>query len=106
MSQSLGPPIPSHYRSKQAYLASLPPWRRLLAKLNWHPVVEKKVRQYELRKESEQLRNENERLRNEDALLRKEDARLNELDARIASLLYGSNTSSAPTPAPADDSPI
>ncbi len=99
MSPSLGPPIPSHYCSKQAYLATLPRWRRLLARLNWHPVVEKKVRQYELRKESEQIRREIEQLR-------KEDARLNELDARIASLWRSSSSSSTPAPESADDSPI
>ena len=31
----------SHYRSKQEFLSSLPPWRTLLAKLNWHPTIEK-----------------------------------------------------------------
>jgi hypothetical protein len=39
--------LPSTYRSKQAFLSSLPPWRRLLARLNWHPTVELKVQRYE-----------------------------------------------------------
>ena len=39
-------PLPSTYRSKQEFLASLPPWRRLLQKLNWHPTVELKVQRY------------------------------------------------------------
>ena len=41
-------PLPSIYRSKQEFLASLPPWRRLLQKLNWHPTIDTSVRQYEL----------------------------------------------------------
>ena len=62
-------PLPSTYRSKQESLASLPPWRRLLQKLNWHPTIDKKVQRYELeqrmlldRKETERLKKENARL--------------------------------------------
>ena len=62
-------PLPSIYRSKQEFLASLPPWRRLLQKLNWHPTIDKKVQRYELeqrmlldRKETERLKKENARL--------------------------------------------
>jgi len=33
-------PLPSIYRSKQEFLASLPPWRRLLQRLNWRPIIE------------------------------------------------------------------
>jgi len=39
-------PLPSTYRSKQEFLASLPPWRQLLQKLNWHPTVDLKVQRY------------------------------------------------------------
>ena len=55
-------PLPSTCRSKQEFLASLPPWRRLLQKLNWHPTVELKVQRYALEKETEQLKSENARL--------------------------------------------
>jgi len=41
-------PLPSIYRSKQEFLASLPRWRRLLQKLNWHPTIDKKVQRYAL----------------------------------------------------------
>ncbi len=43
------------YRSKQEFLASLPTWRRLLQKLNWHPSVELKVQRYALQHETEQV---------------------------------------------------
>jgi hypothetical protein len=76
-------PLPSTYRSKQDFLASLPPWRRLLQKLNWHPTIDKGVRQYALeqrilqeRKAIEQLRSETERLKNENARLAASNARL------------------------------
>ncbi len=39
-------PLPSIYRSKQEFLASLPRWRRLLHKLNWRPTVDLKVQRY------------------------------------------------------------
>jgi predicted nuclease with TOPRIM domain len=117
-------PLPSIYRSKQEFLASLPPWRRLLQKLNWHPTVELKVQRYELeqrmlqmRKEDERLKKEDERLkkqdelrrkvdelrrkedelrRNEDERLRKLDERFDELNAKLSAILSSSDTSSTP----------
>ena len=104
--------LPSHYRSKQEFLASLPPWRRLLSNLNWHPTIDKKVERYaieqrmlRLEKEDEQLRKEDEQLRKEDERLAKLDRRMSELDAKIAALWPSSTTSSHQTPPPKGDSP-
>ncbi|MCS5704723.1 hypothetical protein NZK27_00815 [Synechococcus sp. FGCU-3] len=55
-------PLPSIYRSKQEFLASLPPWRRLLQKLNWHPTIDTSVRQYELEQRMLRLAQINSRL--------------------------------------------
>ncbi|MCP9881037.1 hypothetical protein KBY65_00885 [Cyanobium sp. Alchichica 3B3-8F6] len=82
-------PLPSTYRSKQAFLASLPPWRRLLQKLNWHPTVELKVQRYELEQRMRQMRKEDERLK-------KEDERLDELSSKLSAILSSSDTSSTP----------
>jgi hypothetical protein len=93
-------PLPSIYRSKQAFLASLPPWRRLLQKLNWRPTIDTCVQIYAieqelaqmrkqdelLQKEDEQLRKEDERMRKEDEQRQQEDERLRKLDARLAEL--------------------
>jgi len=112
MTTSPESPLPYHYRSKEAFLASLPPWRRLLANLNWHPTVDKKVERYaiqqrtkltkiaieQIKNETERLRSENEQLRNERAQLRKEDERLAEIDARIDALWSSLNSSSTPAP--------
>ena len=126
MSTSLESPLPSHYRSKQEFLASLPPWRRLLAKLNWHPPIEKKVASYaseqrakqlrletekikldtekikidteKIKIEIEQIRNETEQLRSENERLRREDEQLAELDARIAALWPSSSANATPVP--------
>jgi hypothetical protein len=54
--------LPSIYRSKQEFLASLPPWRRLLQKLNWRPTVVLKVQRYELQQRMLQDEKETERL--------------------------------------------
>ena len=130
MSTSLDSPLPSSYRSRQDFLASLPPWRRLLSKLNWHPTVELKVQQYELEKRLQQLRSETEQMEKEEqqrriaheqrmqqiaseteqiasetGQLRKENARESELNAKIAALWPSSTFSSAQAPPPEHGSP-
>ena len=69
-------PLPSIYRSKQEFLASLPPWRRLLQKLNWHPTIDKGVRQYELEQRLLQEEKAIEQLKKENARLAASNARL------------------------------
>jgi hypothetical protein len=91
-------PLPSIYRSKQEFLASLPPWRRLLQTLNWRPTIEKGVRQYELEQRILQERKAIEQLKKETAQLKKENARLAELDSKLDALLSSSGTSSTPAP--------
>ena len=88
-------PLPSIYRSKQEFLASLPPWRRLLQKLNWHPTVDLKVRRYAIEQRLLQMRKE-------DELRQKEDARLAELDARLSAIVSNSSTCSNQPPATPD----
>ena len=88
-------PLPSIYRSKQEFLASLPPWRRLLQKLNWHPTVDLKVRRYAIEQRLLQMRKEDERMR-------KLDARLAELDARLSAIVSNSSTCSNQPPATPD----
>ena len=112
MSTSLESPLPSHYRSKQEFLAFLPPWRRLLSRLNWHPTIDKKVEQYRLEQraiEFEQRRIAHEQrmqqLENEIEQLRSENAREAELNARIAALWPSLSSSSAQAPPPEHDSP-
>ena len=75
-------PLPSIYRSKQDFLASLPSWRRLLQKLNWRPTIDKRVRQYAIEQRLLQMQ--------------KEDERLAELDAKLRAILHSSATSSTP----------
>ena len=104
-------PLPSIYRSKQAFLASLPPWRRLLQKLNWRPTIDTCVQIYaieqelaQMRKQDELLKNEDERRKKEDERMRKLDARLAELDARFDAIVSRSCSNSTPPP-PTPDKP-
>ena len=55
-------PLPSTYRSKQEFLASLPPWRRLLQKLNWHPTIDVDVERYAIEQRLQRLESENAQL--------------------------------------------
>ena len=75
-------PLPSTYRSKQEFLASLPPWRRLLQKLNWHPTIDVDVERYAIEQRLQRLE--------------KEDERLAELNAKLSAILFSSDTSSIP----------
>ena len=70
-------PLPSIYRSKQEFLASLPPWRRLLQKLNWHPTIDVNVERYAIEQEIKQL---------------------DEINAKLSAILSSSGTSSTPPP--------
>ena len=91
-------PLPSIYRSKQEFLASLPPWRRLLQKLNWHPTVDLKVRRYAIEQRLLQMRKDDELRQKEDERMRKLDERFAELDARLSAIVSSSYTNSNPLP--------
>jgi hypothetical protein len=88
-------PLPSIYRSKQEFLASLPPWRRLLQKLNWHPTIDKKVRRYELQQRMLQDEKETERLK-------QENARLAQINSRLARFEREHLSGSIPPPSTGD----
>ena len=122
-------PLPSISRSE--FLSSLPRWRRWLAMLNWHPVVDYEIREIEfeqrriaheqrmrqLENEAKQRQSEFEQreiaheqrmqqLENEIVQLRNENAREAELNARIAALWPSSTSSSTQqTPPPEPGSP-
>ena len=83
--------------SKEEFLSSLPPWRRFLARLNWHPVVEYEIRAIEF----ERRKTEHEKRMKQ---LESEIAREKELNARLAALWPSSNTPSSPVPTPGDGS--
>lgn len=72
--------LPDIYRSREAFFASLPAWRRFLAKLNWHPIIDLMVERYA---------REQEQARRQDRLAKAEsspdgDALLAELNAELS----------------------
>jgi hypothetical protein len=71
--------------SRSEWVSTLPPWRRLLATLNWRPVYDIEQRTRQLRSEAEQLREENRRLA--------------ELESRMDALLLSADSSSQTPPA-------
>ncbi|MFM7086355.1 MAG: hypothetical protein ACKOXO_05110 [Cyanobium sp.] len=87
--------------SRSEYLSTLPPWRRLLAILNWRPAYEYELRAIERKRrlqqlesdrireklESERQRIEYERrLRESDRRLRESEKRLRQIESEIAQL--------------------
>ena len=71
--------------SRSEWVSTLPPWRRLLATLNWRPV-------YDIEQETERLRIETEQLK-------KENERLAALNSRMDALLLSADSSSQTPPA-------
>jgi hypothetical protein len=100
---------PSPSISKSEYYSSLPWFRRLLAMLNWRPVVDYELREIEfdrreivheqrmrqLRKDDEQRKIEHEQRMKQ---LKSENERLAELNSKLDAILFSSDTSSTPPP--------
>lgn len=76
-------PLPDIYRSREAFFASLPAWRRFLAKFNWHPTIDLMVQRYAREQEAARRQDIEDRLAKAesspvgDALLADLDAELN-----------------------------
>jgi hypothetical protein len=71
--------------SRSEWVSTLPPWRRLLATLNWRPVYDIEMRGLESEKRLKQLKKENERLA--------------ALESRMDALLLNADSSSQTPPA-------
>jgi len=84
--------------TRSEYVSTLPPWRRLLAMLNWRPV-------YDIEQETKRLRiaslESEKRLRASEKRLKQ----LQESDARIALFEQELFSSSTQTPSTGDSSP-
>ena len=70
----------------------MPPWRRLLAMVNWRPVYDIEQRELESERRTKQLESEIE-------LLVTENKRLAELESRMDALLLNADSSSQTPPA-------
>ena len=115
---------PSPSISKSEYYSSLPWFRRLLAMLNWRPVVDYELREIEfkrreiehekrkieheqrmkqLKSESLRVRRDTEQIKSEIEQIKKENARLAELNSRLDAIVFSSATNSTPAkPTPSE----
>ena len=89
---------PSPSISKSEYYSSLPWFRRLLAMLNWRPVVDYELREIEFEKRKIEHEQRMRQLRSETEQIKKENARLAELNAKLSAISSSSATNSTPPP--------
>ena len=78
--------------TRSEWVSTLPPWRRLLATLNWRPV-------YDIEQRTKQLRIDSLESEKRLQLLKKENERLAELNSRMDALLRNADSSSQTPPA-------
>ena len=79
MSTSFGAQ-PSSSISKSEYLSSLPRWRRLLSRLNWHPVFEYEIREIEYERRKIEHEKRMKQLESEIARLEQANSRLEQFE--------------------------
>ena len=91
--------------SRSEFLSSLPPWRRWLARLNWHPTVDAQIRVLESERraqESERREKEWQRRAQESErrtkLIENDIERLAALESKLDSLLLSADSSSQTPP--------
>ncbi len=92
--------------SKSEFLSSLPPWRRLLAKLNWHPTIDAQIRVLEserrenvFKKREQESERRTQLIENDIERLQKENKRLADIESRLDALLLSADSSSPAPPA-------
>ena len=78
--------------TRSEWVSTLPPWRRLLATLNWRPVYDIEQRELESERRTKQLEREIEQLDIE-------NRRLAQLASRMDALLLNADSSSQTPPA-------
>ena len=91
---------------KSDYYSSLPWFRRLLAMLNWRPVVDYELREIEFDRSEREY--EKRKIEHEQRMkqLKSENERLAELNSKLDAILFSSDTSSTPPNAMPGESEI
>jgi hypothetical protein len=85
--------------TRSEWVSTLPPWRRLLATLNWRPAYDIEQETERLRMRSLESEKRLKHLRNETEQLKKENKRLAALNSRMDALLLNADSSSQTPPA-------
>jgi len=84
--------------SKSEFLSSLPPWRRFLAKLNWHPTIDAQIRVLESERREKESERRTKLIESDIERLQNENKRLAELESKLDSLLLNADSSSQAPP--------
>jgi hypothetical protein len=90
--------------SKSEYYSSLPWFRRLLAMLNWRPVVDYELREIEFERSEREYEKRMQQLESEISQIESENERLAELNAKLSAILSSSDTNSSPANPTPDES--
>jgi hypothetical protein len=94
---------PSPSTSKSEYYSSLPWFRRLLAMLNWRPVVDYELREIEFERSEREYEKRMQQLESEISQIEKENERLAELNSKLDAIVFSSATNSTPAnPTPSE----
>lgn len=85
--------------TRSEYVSTLPPWRRLLAMVNWRPVYDTEQRELTSKRRFLESERRLQQLKNETEQLRQENRRLAALESRLDALLLNADSSSQTPPA-------
>ncbi len=84
--------------SKSEFLSSLPPWRRWLARLNWHPTVDAQIRVLESERREKEWQSRAQESEKRTKLIENDIERLAVLESKLDSLLLSADSSSQAPP--------
>jgi len=84
--------------SKSELLSSLPPWRRLLAKLNWHPTIDAQIKALECERREKEWQRRAQESERRTRLIEIDIERLAMLESKLDSLLLSADSSSQTPP--------
>jgi hypothetical protein len=84
--------------SRSEFLSSLPPWRRWLARLNWHPTVDAQIRVLESERREKEWQRRAQESEKRTKLIEIDIERLSALESKLDSLLLSADSSSQTPP--------
>ena len=84
--------------SRSEFLSSLPPWRRWLARLNWHPTADAQIRALESERREKEWQRRAQESEKRTKLIENEIERLAALESKLDSLLLSADSSSQTPP--------
>ena len=84
--------------SRSEFLSSLPPWRRWLARLNWHPTIDAQIRVLESERREKEWQRRAQESEKRTKLIENDIERLAVLESKLDSLLLSADSSSQTPP--------